>query len=132
MEQMEQKEEGRTVRELTCITCPMGCSLRVTLEHGEFSKVEGNRCKRGAEYAYAEITHPVRTLTTTMAVKGHPELVIPVKSDRPIPKGSLFDAMKRINQEAAELPVHMGEVLISDLYGADIEATAPMDLPVEG
>ncbi len=34
------------VRELTCIGCPLGCQLTVTMGNGEI-KVEGNTCPRG-------------------------------------------------------------------------------------
>ncbi len=35
------------IRELTCIGCPMGCQMRVTMEAGEIRQVEGRSCKRG-------------------------------------------------------------------------------------
>ena len=35
-------------RILTCIGCPMGCRLEVTLEKGAFAGVTGNTCKTGA------------------------------------------------------------------------------------
>ena len=34
-------------RELTCIGCPLGCSITVTLENGEIKDVSGYTCKRG-------------------------------------------------------------------------------------
>ena len=34
-----------TTRELTCIGCPMGCPLIVTMEAGEVISVTGNTCK---------------------------------------------------------------------------------------
>ena len=34
-------------RELICIGCPMGCSLKVTLENGEVTEVTGNTCPNG-------------------------------------------------------------------------------------
>ena len=37
------------MKELTCIICPVGCSLCVEEENGEM-KVSGNTCKRGEEY----------------------------------------------------------------------------------
>ena len=40
-----------TTRELTCIGCPMGCPLIVTMEAGEVISVTGNTCKRGDVYA---------------------------------------------------------------------------------
>ena len=38
-------------RELTCIGCPLGCSITVTLENGEIRDVTGYTCKRGHDYA---------------------------------------------------------------------------------
>ena len=34
-----------STRELTCIGCPLGCSLSVTLENGEVTSVTGNTCR---------------------------------------------------------------------------------------
>ena len=55
-----------TKREMTCIICPMGCSLTVELEGEEVKSISGNTCKRGAAYAQAEVTRPQRTVTSTM------------------------------------------------------------------
>ena len=56
-----------TVKKLTCVVCPAGCPLEVTLdESGKILSVTGNTCKRGQSYAESELTHPVRTLTTTV------------------------------------------------------------------
>ena len=38
-------------RELICIGCPMGCSLKVTLENGQVTEVTGNTCPNGDKYA---------------------------------------------------------------------------------
>ena len=34
-------------KQLTCIVCPKGCQLTVTLEGKEVVSVEGQTCKRG-------------------------------------------------------------------------------------
>ncbi len=114
---MEQKKE------LTCIVCPMGCTLTVTLdENGDVLSVDGGTCKRGVEYGKNECLHPVRTLTTTVkTASGRP---IPVKTASPIPKEKLFEAMARANRLTVSLPVHIGDVLIQDLFGAKLVATA--------
>ena len=52
--------ETVTTRELTCIGCPMGCPLTVTMEAGEVISVTGNTCKRGDIYARKEVTNPTR------------------------------------------------------------------------
>ena len=57
------------VRELTCIGCPLGCQLTVTMGNDEI-KVEGNTCPRGEAYAKKEVTNPTRIVTSTVrAVK---------------------------------------------------------------
>ena len=40
----------RTI-ELTCIGCPLGCPLNVTLEGNEVTEVTGNTCVKGEIYA---------------------------------------------------------------------------------
>ena len=59
-----------TTRELTCIGCPMGCPLIVTMEAGEVISVTGNTCKRGDVYARKEVTNPTRIVTSTVRVSG--------------------------------------------------------------
>lgn len=111
-------------RELTCIVCPIGCALTVSDEEGEL-KVSGNTCPRGAVYGKNEVTNPTRTLTTTVRVGNREKTVVAVKSDRPIPKGMLFDAMKEINAIRAEAPIKIGDVLAENLLGVcNIIATA--------
>ena len=41
-------------RKLTCIGCPMGCPLVVTMDGGEVVSVTGNTCKRGEIYGRKE------------------------------------------------------------------------------
>ncbi len=116
-----------TEKDLTCITCPLGCTLHVTLTNGAFVSVTGNHCKRGADYAYAETTHPARVLTTTIAIKNHPERVLSVKSDQPMSKEKLLEAMKIINRTNAVLPVKAGDILLKNLFGVNIVATSSME-----
>lgn len=42
-----------TERQMTCIICPMGCSITVKMEGEEILEISGNTCKRGAAYAEA-------------------------------------------------------------------------------
>ncbi len=110
--------------ELTCIVCPIGCTLTAAQdENGGIVSVTGNTCPRGKTYAENELLHPVRTLTTTVAVKRQTQ-PLPVKTDRPIPKDKLFEAMKIVNSLCVNTPVHIGDVLYADLFGANLIATA--------
>ena len=51
-------------RQLTCIGCPLGCQITVTMENGEVKDVAGYTCARGEKYAREEVTNPTRTVTT--------------------------------------------------------------------
>ena len=106
-------------RELTCIVCPMGCSLSVTMKDGEI-QVTGNTCPRGKDYAIAECTAPTRTVTST--VKCENGSLLPVKTDRPIPKEKIMECMKIINSVIAPLPVSVGDVIIENVFGSNIVA----------
>ena len=116
-----------TTKNLTCIVCPRGCTLTVTLESAAENpvvSVEGQGCKRGVDYATAECTHPTRVLTTTApTVDGG---VVPCKTDKAIPRELLFEAMKAVNSLSAPAVVRIGDVLLPDLLGtgANIVATA--------
>ena len=115
-------------RNLTCIVCPKGCPLKVELgERGEVLDVSGFSCPRGKQYAIDECTHPMRTITSTVkAPNGTP---IPVKTNRTVPKESMFDCMKEINRASVSLPAHIGDVVIHDILGtgADVVVTANIE-----
>ena len=111
-------------RELTCIVCPIGCQLSVTLENGAVTEVSGNTCPRGKQYAIDECTNPVRTITTTARTSNGG--VIPVKTDRPIPKNLMFDCMNVINGAVVTLPAQIGDIVIENILGtgANVVVTA--------
>ncbi|MCQ2771455.1 MAG: DUF1667 domain-containing protein [Clostridia bacterium] len=113
--------------EMICINCPLGCNLTVEKD-GENFKVSGNTCPRGEKYAISELTHPTRTLTTTVAVGNREGKYVAVKSKNPISKGKLFDAMKEVNAIKVEAPIKAGDVVIANIFGeSDIIATSSCD-----
>ena len=83
------------IRELTCISCPLGCPLKVeTDENGAVLQVTGNTCKRGEIYGKKEVTAPERTVTSTVAVVGGSAPLVSVRTRTDIPKGKIFDCME--------------------------------------
>ena len=118
---IKQTEERR----LTCIICPKGCSLRVRLEAGRVTLVEGNHCKRGAQYAEKEVTNPTRTVTTIIPVRGGREKMLSVKTRTDIPKAKVQACMRALKNVTAEAPVQIGNVILADVAetGVDIIAT---------
>ncbi len=113
------------IKELTCIVCPMGCSLKAEIINDRVVNITGNTCARGENYAVAEFTDPRRTVTTT--IKCDNGKVLPVKTDRAVPKDKMFDCIKIINSNVAHLPISVGDVIIKDVFGSNIVATAKAD-----
>ena len=55
------------MKTILCIVCPNGCRLNAEKSaEGSGYAISGNKCKRGIDFAIAEITNPTRTLTTTV------------------------------------------------------------------
>ena len=106
-------------RKLTCIVCPKGCDLVVTFDDGgKIENITGFTCRRGDGYAISECTAPVRTVTTT--VRCEDGEVVPVKTDKPVPKEKIFEVMARINSVVASNDLKIGDVVIERV--ADTEA----------
>ena len=108
------------VMNITCVQCPMGCPLTVTLTDGLVSSVTGNNCKRGEKYGAAEATHPERVVTSLVGVAGtyHP---LSVKTAAPIPKEKVDAALDQISATVVQPPVAIGDVVIQDVAGTGVD-----------
>ena len=116
-------------KRVTCIDCPKGCVLTADTENGKVLKVSGNECPKGEEYAMAEIENPVRILTSTVVNEGLSLKMIPVRTDRPIPKGKMMEAMRAIRKLRVARPVDSGEAIVKGFLGleADLIVTRSCD-----
>ena len=113
------------MKEIICITCPKGCHLKVD---EETFAVTGNSCPRGAVYGANELRNPVRVVTSTVIAEG-PSRRLPVKTDRPIPKGKMFEVMEEIAKVRITGPVKVGDVLIPNVAGTEGNVVATKNLP---
>lgn len=118
---------------LTCIICPMGCSMEVTVEtdvngHKKVTAVKDNGCKRGEQYASKELQNPTRTLTTTIKVEDGVLPVVPVKTAGEVPKASLLQCMEVVRRASCKAPVKRGDILLYDLLGTGINVIACADV----
>ena len=113
------------MRELVCIVCPKGCTMKIEEKDGEIS-VTGNSCKRGASFAVSEMTEPKRTVCTTVRTVFKDAPVIPVRVSAEIPKDRIFDVMREINAVTLSSPVGRNDVIIKNVLGlgADVIATS--------
>ena len=93
--------------------------MKITLdESGTPFSVEGNFCKRGVTYANDECTNPRRTVTST--VRCHSGAVLPVKTEKTVPKSLVFEVMKEINSVVAPDTLSVGDVVIEDVCSTGV------------
>lgn len=112
------------IRELTCISCPMGCPLTVEMDGNEVVSVTGNTCKRGDVYARKEVTNPTRIVTSTVRVIGGKSEMVSVKTKEDIPKGKIFDCVKALKGVEVTAPVHIGDVIVANVAGTGVDIVA--------
>ena len=117
------------IKNLTCIECPKGCALAVEVEKGRVINVSGNMCPKGKGYALSEIENPVRVLTSTVLLEGAVLKMLPVKTDRPIPKKVLLEAMREIKKVKVSRTVRIGDVILENLLGLGVNLIAARESP---
>lgn len=120
-----------TEKTLTCVVCPAGCVINVTLDDGgKIADISGFTCQRGKKYAESEILAPVRTLTSTVPLETESGKVkmLPVRTDKPIPKSELFAAMKQLKHIRLTSPVKCGDVIAPDFIVKGVNLVSCRDL----
>ena len=118
-------EKNTIQKELTCICCPVGCALTVTIADDNSVIVNGNRCPRGTAYGEKEVTHPTRIVTSTVRVARYPDTVVSVKTASDIPRGKIEDCMKALADVTVTAPIRVGDVIVKNIAdtGVNIVAT---------
>lgn len=117
----------KETQQITCISCPVGCRMKVTLEDQEVVSVEGNACKRGDIYGRQESVRPMRMVTAVAQVKGS-AMPVSLKTQLPIPKDKIMAVMHEINQLNLRLPILMGDILLQNVAGTGVNLIATRTL----
>lgn len=112
--------------ELICIGCPRGCHLRVDEKND--LQVSGAGCEKGIAYGKAEVTHPLRIVTSTVKIKNALHNRLPVKTDRAIPKALVFEVVRLLESVEVTSPVRLGDVICPDVLGTGVNFVAERDM----
>lgn len=115
-------------KELTCIGCPMGCSLLVELAENAETKVLGNSCKIGENYAVKECTNPTRIVTTTVLVSGGIYPTVSVKTEKDIPKDKVFACIKELKNIVVAAPIQIGDIIYENILNTDVNIVATRNI----
>lgn len=117
------------IKRLTCIECPKGCSLSIDIENCRVVKVGGNECPKGEKYAVQEIENPLRILTSAVLAQGLSLKMVPVRTDKPIPKKRLAEAMSEVKKIRLKSPVKSGAVIIKNFLDLGVNLLATRATP---
>ena len=115
---------GMEKRELTCINCPLGCSVTVELQDGQIISVAGNTCPRGDAYARKEVTNPTRIVTSSVPVTCGSRDMVSVKTASDIPKDKIFACIEALKGIQLKAPVHIGDIVVENAAGTGVDFVA--------
>ena len=111
----------------TCIICPRGCSLQITVDDGRVT-VEGNECPKGEDHGIEEATAPRRILTTTVQTTVADMPRLPVRSVGDVLLMDIDRLMREIDSVVVARPVRCGDLVAADLCGIGVNLIATDDL----
>lgn len=115
-------------KKIICTNCPLGCKINLIYadaDEVEVIEAQGNRCKRGLEFAKQEITDPLRVVVTSIRVEDGEIPMASVRSDKPVPLRLMEEIMDVIRQTKVSAPVKRGDIIIENILntGANIIST---------
>ena len=122
-----------STRELTCIGCPLGCPLTVSLNTNadgsvEVTGVTGNTCPKGDIYARKEVTNPTRIVTSTVRVSGGTSPMVNVKTESDIPKAKIADCVEALRGVEIAAPVKIGDIVLENVAGTGVNIVAARNI----
>jgi len=123
------KQNHDEITHIICVACPKGCRLETKRVDGELL-VSNAGCKRGKEYAVAEVTDPRRMVASSVRVRKGKHPLVPVYTSQPFPKGKIFDLLALLRKVEVQAPVEMGEVILPNALDTKIDIIASRDLNV--
>ena len=116
--------------EVTCIMCPLGCSVEVQIDGQEVSVKKGCRCKEGMKFVKMEAIFPGRILTTTIRTDSPDFLLLPVRSNKEISKEQLVECVRKISEHFIRTPVVLGQTVVENILDLGVDIIACRSFPV--
>ncbi len=115
-------------KHFTCVICPLGCEIDVELQNGDVVSINGSKCQKGKEFVLQELEEAMRILTTTVPIQGAKWAMLPVRTDKPIPKRLLPKVIEQLADIELQAPVKMYDVIVKDVAGTDANIVATRNM----
>jgi CxxC motif-containing protein len=115
--------------EIICVVCPLACRVEVSIDdEGNVLKVTDNQCKEGKEYAISECKFPGRVLTTTVLTERSGCKLLPVRSNKLIPKNRLRECAHFLADVRVKPPVKIGQIIVTNIAGTGVDILSTDEL----
>jgi len=118
-------------KHFVCVVCPIGCEIDVVHDGSKIISMEGNKCEKSEEFVTQELIEPMRILTTTVRIEGSRYPVIPVRTDKSVPKRLFPRIMRQLRRIKLRAPVNMLDVVVRDITGTGANVIATRTMPRE-
>jgi len=121
------------IEKIICIRCPEGCEITVNLDEiKNITEITGNSCKLGLIFAENEIKNPTRMLTTTVKVKNGLLPLVPVYTEKPVPKEKIFEIINELKKIEIKAPVKLNQIIVENILNLGINILASRDIEIKG
>jgi len=118
-------------KHVVCVICPIGCEIDVVHDGDKIVSMEGNKCEKAQEFVRQELIEPMRILTTTVRLEGARLPVIPVRTDKPVPKRLFPRILRQLKGIELQAPVNMLDVVVENIAGTGGNIIATRTVPCE-
>jgi CxxC motif-containing protein len=118
-------------KHFVCVICPIGCEIDVIHDGDKIVSMEGNKCEKAQEFVRQELIEPMRILTTTVRLGGARLPVIPVRTDKPVPKRLFPRILRQLKGIELQAPVNMLDVVVENVAGTGGNVIATRTVPCE-
>lgn len=118
-----------TIHEIICIQCPLACRVRITTNPaGKIMEVTDYQCKEGKKYAPQEFKSPKRILTATVKTENSIHQLLPVRTNKPVPKEMLKDCMAYLSRVKVKPVLKIGEIIVPNILSTGVNVVCSDDL----
>lgn len=119
----------KVVKDVICIICPQACRANVEIDSQKnILRFSGDICEKGEAYVKKEVTNPERVVTTTIMTEGSVHPLLPVRTDKPVPKEMVRKILAIIHSQKVRPPIEFKKVLIENILGTGVNIIATRGL----
>jgi CxxC motif-containing protein len=116
------RKRQKLEKEITCIVCPRNCTGFITVDY------KGYKCDKWVKYAVSELIAPQRVLTATILTKESRDKLLPVRTDKEVPKDKILEMMQILRSRDIKPPIKVGDVIVTNILGTGANVVACTDL----